>query len=217
MVPLFTTVLRRIIAIPILSFCLVSCASSIATCASTPEVINVTQMGDRYILHGDVDLKGRTLSIPKGIVFDCREGVVHNGRVIGNQSKLIYNAPFIGEGVIIEGCYVDDKEVYSDQVLVKNHFSNQDIHNVFNLVKDGATVVFEQGIYKDVTRVCFNKNITIDFSNSIIESKVDQYGLSSSVFLTDVEPLLRIKNIAIKNVTIDGKVPKYGIESGIGL
>lgn len=216
MVPLFSTVLRRIIAIPILSFCLVSCASSIATCASTPKVFNVTQMGDRYILHGDVDLKGRTLSIPKGIVFDCREGVIHNGRVIGNQIKLIYNAPFIGEGVIIEGCYVDDKEVYSDHILVKNNFSNQDIHNVFNLVKDGASVVFERGRYRDVTHIDITRSITIDFSYSIIETAVDQFGLSCSVFLTEVEPKSTIKNIVIKNVTIDGKNPKYGLDSGVG-
>lgn len=212
----FTKVFRRLIVVQILSFCLFGCASSIVTKASDPKNVTISPKGMRYILQGDVDLNGQTFRIPKEVVLDCRDGVIKNGKVIGNQNKILYNAPFIGDEMTIEGCYVEDKEVRSEQILVKNHFSNQDIHNVFNLVKDGATVVFEQGIYKDVTHVCFNKNITIDFSNSIIETKVDQYGLSSSVFLTDVEPLLRIKNIAIKNVTIDGKVPKYGIESGIG-
>lgn len=212
----FTKVFRRLIVVQILSFCLFGCASSIVTKASDSKNVTISPKGMRYILQGDVDLNGQTFRIPKEVVLDCRDGVIKNGKVIGNQNKILYKTPFVGDGLIIEGCYVEDKEVRSEHILVKNHFTNQDIHNVFNLVKDGATVVFEQGIYRDVTHIDINKSLTINFSNSIIETEVDQYGLSCSVFLTEVEPKASIKKIVIKDVTIDGRVPKYGLESGIG-
>lgn len=216
MIPFLTTELRRFIVALMLSICMISCAYPIITKASAPPSINIIKAGKRYILEGDVDLKGQTLRIPKGVELDCREGIVKNGKVIGNKNKILYNAPFIGDGAIIEGCYVEDNEVHSEHILVKNHFSNQDIHNVFNVVKDGSCVVFERGVYKGVTHVDITKSITIDFSNSIIETAIDKYGLSCSVFLTEVEPKDRIKNVVVKNITIDGKIPKYGSDSSLG-
>lgn len=176
----------------------------------------IERVGKKYVLYKDVDLRGGNLKLPKGYVLSVRQGEIKNGTVIGCGNKIEYRKPFIGEHLVVEGCYVEDKVLRSESVLVKNSFSNLDIHNVYGLAREGATVIFEKGAYKEVTQINIDKSITIDFSNATIETALDKYDLSCSVFMTEAENAKRLKRVCIKNVVIDGKKPFRGEESGVG-
>ena len=204
------------VLILVLAICTFGCASSHNTALQSNDSFHIEKKGKRYVVKGVLDLDGTTLTLPRNVVFDCREGVIKNGKIVGNGNRILYLNPFLDKGVTITGCYLDDNTLYSKDILVHNHFSNVDIHNVYNLAKSGANIVFEEGTYKRVTQIDITKDITLDFSNSTIETAIDHYELSSSVFMTEVSPAKRLKNVTIKNVVIDGKLPRYGLESGVG-
>lgn len=173
--------------------------------------------GNRYELTGEVDLNGGILRLPQGAIFDCRNGVIKNGTVKGCGNKIIYNTPFIGDNLIIDGLYVIDRLIVSENILVNNRFSNAEIHNVCGLARKGSKIVFEHGIYNDVAQIILGKDIELDFSNSVLNAAVDQYGLSSSVFTTEVESKRKLKKVIIKNLIIDGQKPYNGQSEGTGL
>lgn len=188
-----------------------------STTLETPQVISGLKVERNwYRLDGDVDLHGTTVILPKGVTLDCRNGTVRNGTIKGVGNKVVYSTSFLGEGVSVKGCFVDDNMLHSASVLVKNTFSDQDIHNVYGLAKVGSTIVFEKGVYKDITQIDIDKSITLDFSGATIEAALDQYGLSSPVFLTPAEDGPRLKQVTIRNVAIDGRIPFYGLDSGAG-
>ena len=216
MIPPLLLKIRATAILLVLMTCTTGCARSIVANSHIQQSASITKVGKRYVVHGEVDLKGQTLNLPSRAVLDCRNGILSNGRVVGKQNKVLYSAPFVGGYLTIEGCYVEDIIVRSENILTKNGFSNQDVHNVFNLARNGATVVYEGGTYKDITHINISKNVTIDFSNSIIETAIDKDGLSCSVFLTDAEPSTLLKSVVLKNVIIDGKIPKYGLDSSSG-
>lgn len=198
------------------SFFALGCAGTRNVNSQSLKQFNISKEGNRYVLNGETDLKGYTLTLPPKMVFDCRNGVLTNGGIKGGGNKVLYEKPFIGKGLKIEGCYVEDKNLYSEKVLVRNGFSDEDIHNVFSIALDNSIVVYEAGTYKNITEIDINKNITLDFSNSTIETVVDRYGLSNSVFLMSPDSQQTLENVTIKNLSIDGKMPRYGIESGVG-
>lgn len=172
--------------------------------------------GARYVFNGDVDLNGCVVVAPRKAIFEFRECKLHNGQIQGEGNTVLFQTPFLADNIFISGCHVDNKKIRSQDIYIENSFSNQVIHNLFNLALPGAQVSFEQGIYSGITPLYINKSITLDFSNSILETEIDDYELSSSVFITPIQPAIDIKSVSIKNVTIDGKLPRYGLESGIG-
>lgn len=194
----------------ILIVILISCfflAHANVAVAINQNLRGVKTVGGRYILTCEVDLEGGELILPQGVVLDCRKGILKNGSIKGCGNRVLYAKPFIGDNLSIDGCYVNDKKILSSSILVKNRFSDADIQNIYGLARNGAVVVFEYGVYNNVMTININKDIKLDFSNSFLKTAIDQYGLSSPVFMTESEPSRRYNRVIIQNVTIDGQRP----------
>ena len=143
--------------------------------------------GTRYVLSGDINLRGETIVLPAKAVLIFNHGVVNNGRIKGCTNRIQFNSPFLGSDIVVEGCYIKEKILYSVNILAVNNYDDNSIHNLFNLAKPGTKIVFEKGVYKDVSPININKEVELDFSNSVIQTAIDDNSLSSSVFITDVE------------------------------
>lgn len=208
---------KSILLLLVCSLVFVSLENCASSRSSNVQIFQgIERIGKKYVLYNEVDLKGNELIIPEGCVLSIRKGKIKNGTVKGCGNKILYTYPFIGENLVIEGCYVEDNVLRSESVLVKNQFSNLDIHNVYGLAREGTTVIYEKGIYKEVKQIDIDKSIEMDFSNATIETALDNYDLCCSVFMTEAENAKSIKKVTIKNVVIDGKKPFYGQESGAG-
>ena len=81
--------LRITAIILILMFCTVGCARSVVASSHIQQSSGITKVGKRYIVHGEVDLKGQTLHLPSKAVLDCRNGFLSNGKVIGKPDGRI--------------------------------------------------------------------------------------------------------------------------------
>ncbi len=203
------------------SLCLLSIGgvSHAKTIYINPEkelVLQFQTEGARYVLSGDINLNGETIVLPAKAALIFNHGVVNNGRIKGCANRIQFDSPFLGSDIVVEGCFIKEKILYSVNILAVHNYDDNSIHNLFNLAKPGTKIVFEKGVYKDVSPIHISKEVELDFSNSVIQTAIDENSLSCSVFITDIEPQKTLKGVRIANVTIDGLYPRYGMESGIG-
>ena len=59
-----------------------------------------------YRVEGSVDLKGKTIRLEPGVTLDLTKGSLHNGKVVGNDSRLAVSGhDAVLDGVILEGTW----------------------------------------------------------------------------------------------------------------
>ena len=89
-----------------------------------------------YRVEGSVDLKGKTIRLEPGVTLDLTKGSLHNGKVVGNDSRLAVSGhDAVLDGVILEGTWcgaVEDrwfslKEGNSPYWIVSNVFKFNEV------------------------------------------------------------------------------------------
>ena len=104
-------------------------------CAGLAGAFPVAEEGV-YRVEGSVDLKGRTVRLDPGTTLDLTKGSLHNGKVVGNDSRLSVAGPnAVLDEVILEGTWcgpVEDRwfsleEGNSPYKIVSNVFKFNEV------------------------------------------------------------------------------------------
>ena len=151
---------------------------------------------DTYILNNDFDLNGKTYLMPKGVTIILQNGVMKNGILIGQNTKIEGNLPFL-DMVTIQGDWI--VPIISSKMF-KNLSYDNSLRDVMALCNPAVSnkVVIENGVYYVSVeknegvgiRVSDNTNLTL---NGTIIMRPNQYSNYDVFFING------------KNVTLDGK------------
>ncbi len=144
----------------------------------------------------DLDLEGKTYQIPKGVTIRQKGGVIKNGALIGNRTKLI-SKKAIFDKVTIKGTW--SVEVISTNLFKDLNYINS-LRDVVALASPTVTnhIFIEKGNYifsldsknKRGITIPSNTSIQIDGNISITPNDLDYY---------------EILNAKGENITISGK------------
>lgn len=151
------------------------------------------------------NLEGEIVELPHNctLLFE-KGGVIKNGTIKGNETKIKYSVPFIGEGVTITGCAVSDKRVIRDyEVFVDVQHTQYEIQTLFN-ISGGIRLDFSPGTYENVERIVISGDVDADFKNSTIRLKRDKNYLAECFYM---QPWVdnHVNYVRIKNLKIVGE------------
>ena len=127
------------------SLCLLSIGgvSHAKTIYINPEkelVLQFQTEGARYVLSGDINLNGEIIVLPAKAALIFNHGVVNNGRIKGCANRIQFDSPFLGSDIVVEGCFIKEKILYSVNILAVHNYDDNSIHNLFNLAKPGTKI-----------------------------------------------------------------------------
>lgn len=157
------------------------------------------------IISTDWDLKGETIRIPKNstLVFE-KGGTIKNGSLIGDNTSIKFDGPFIGEAITIKGCRIIGKKLIRDKdVFISVAHTQKEIQTLFD-ISGGIKLLFSNGEYKNVEKIVVNNNIEADFGNSTIRLSRDGNHVGECFYM---EPWVdkHIDFFRISNLTIVGE------------
>ena len=152
------------------------------------------------------DLQGKTVSLPKNSTLIFKEGgSIKNGTLTGDNTKIKYKTPFIGESVTVNNCKIVGKRIVRDnEVFLSVKHSQNEIQTLFN-ISGGKKLVFSKGEYQNIEKIVINNNIQADFSGSTIALKYNNEYVAECFYM---EPWFdkQIDFVKIKNLKIKGKL-----------
>lgn len=111
-----------------------------------PIDISKYESGETFILNDTIDLQGRTWYLPPNISIIIKDGLVRNGNVVGNNTKLEY------VGVVFDSVHI--KGLWRVQKISTTMFSGLNYDNslkdVFALANPAVnnTIIVEPGTYQ---------------------------------------------------------------------
>ena len=82
----------------------------------------------RYIINSDIDLQGKIMQIPDGCTLVFKKGIIKNGTIIGQNTKIRYNGNCF-ENIDIKGSWI----VPVIKSSMFRDFSGKDIQSIANL------------------------------------------------------------------------------------
>ena len=132
-----------------------------------------------YYLKKDVDLKGERYVMPEGVTIFAGKGIIKNGTLIGNNTKLKGKGCFF-DRVTIEGAWMC-KDISTS--MFKSLDYDNSLVNVFALANHriSNTVTIEKGLYnvsigREVTAISIPSNTTVFLNGEIklLPNKYDQ-------------------------------------------
>ena len=113
--------------------------SSLSVSEMEPMTQAFTKAGTNYVISKTVDLRGRTVTIPRGCTLQFIEsGVVKNGTLVGNNMKLVAGLEDSGifNNVILKGSW-SVEDIYSQWFLKGSRGNDtQLVKNVFSLCSE---------------------------------------------------------------------------------
>ncbi len=169
--------------------------------------------GGVYKIRSECNLMGGVVLLPNNSLLEFMDGgSIRNGSIIGQNVRLRYHNPFLGDSINIQGCVIDGKGVIRDKdVFISVAHTQKEIQLLFD-ISGGAKVVFSPGIYQNVERIDINNDIDADFSNSTITLKSDKNYVAECFYM---EPWLNknIDHVKVKNLTIKGK--RSGVKGSV--
>lgn len=203
----------RVYTIILTSFILLFSISCAPTVLLTTDNIQQERIQENtiYRIVKEVDLQGRTITLPQNCTL-CfsKNGSLKNGTIIGQNTRIRYSKPFIGESLTILGCRIVNKKLIKDTdvFLSVNHIQSE-IQTLFDL-SGGIKVSLSQGTYENVERIEINNNVDADFNNSIIRLAFDKYHVGECFYM---EPWVdkNLDYVKIKDLSIVGKL--HGVSS----
>ena len=170
---------------------------------------NSFQDNTAYIITEAIDLKGKTIIFPQNCTLIFKNGGnIKNGTIVGNNTKIEYNCPFIGEDLVLKDCTIKGKRKIKDsEVFLTVSHTQYEIQTLFNL-SDGIRIVFSKGVYKNIEKVEVNNNIEANFNNSTIQLYYNKEYVGECFYM---EPWIdkHIDYFKINNVRIIGQ--RYGL------
>lgn len=100
----------------------------------------------KAVVEKDIDLRGIVCTLPKGMLLTFKGGVIRNGTLIGNNTKLDWRGGVIFDNVKIEGTWSVQK--ISTEMFTELSYNNG-LKNLFALASSSVmnSIVIEKGKY----------------------------------------------------------------------
>ena len=199
-----------VIIISLILFFCYSCAPGVLLTTDDIQKNSIRE-NTSYIIINEIDLQGRTVLLPPNCTL-CftKKGSLKNGTVIGQNTKLRYNKPFIGESLTVTGCTIIGKKLIRDtDVFIRVAHVQNEIQTLFDFSGD-IKLQFSPGTYENIERIEINSNVDADFKNGIIHLAFDKYHVGECFYM---EPWVdkHVNYVKIRNLKIEGE--RSGIQS----
>ncbi len=151
------------------SFSLVSCAI-VRNEAEFCNLIN-NESAKQIVVKNDIDLHGKTVTLPKGCTIRFKQGSISNGAIVFNSTRIRGNAKFakctyqgrISIKSIDDRCFTSDDDLGTLRFLLENTIINgvngnfyRDYHIDMNDVNGGGLVSISD--YESGSLISFNGN-----------------------------------------------------------
>ena len=212
-ISLLIVVFMKILPFTVIVFVIVLCTSCAKGIKLSSEKFHNEglQQNTIYRISEPVDLGGETIKLPLNctLIFE-NGGSIKNGAIIGNNTKIEYSSPFIGDGIIIENCKISGKKrIIDKEVFIRVAHTQYEIQTLFDL-GDGNKIEFSKGSYKNVEKIIINNNVDADFNNSTINLAFDNYHVGECFYMKPWVNM-NLDYVKIKDVNIVGKL--HGVSS----
>lgn len=169
-----------------------------------------------YIIKSDYDLQGDTIIVPEGCRVKFKKGSFTNGVLIGTETILESGRPFLGPNMMVKGCLTGKLKNTDTDIFKSVEHNPNEIQVLINLSRIGVKTVMSKGEYHEVDTIWLLNDVDIDFSGGHLYSKIDRSKCSCGFFYMEPWVETGIKTITIKNATLDGQIPSYGLEMAGG-
>ncbi len=158
------------------------------------------------------DLKGRTVAMPKNCtLFFKRKGSISNGIIEGNETKLQYSVPFVGDNISLRGCTIEGRsEIKDSDVFVTVKHCQNEIQTLFD-ISNGKRIEFTKGVYKDIEKIVINNSVDAHFNNSEIFLRWRSDYLAECFYMEPWKDL-DIDYVKINDLKVTGRID--GIANG---
>lgn len=161
-----------------------------------------------YEVRHSFNLKQQTIMLPPGCTLVFKGGSLKNGVLVGNNTIVDYDRPFLNK-VCLKGTFETDA-IPVDTEIFKDKCNNTDrIKSMLCIYGKNNKLVFSNNKFDNVETIELTRNVDIDFSNSTIKLKLDQGGLPTSFILTEekkAESKSFLDFFKLKNARIIGNV-----------
>ena len=153
-------------------------------CIQLGQVIN---QNDCVIIQKDIDLKGSVLKLPNNVVLQFQDGIIRNGTIIGNNTKVFYKKACFSN-ITIKGTWnipiistdMFDELSNDNDLQLLFSLTNPELDNKV-IIKDGIYYVSAYENDKECLRVSSNTLIQLD---GIIRLRPNNYSHSYIVRMT---------------------------------
>ena len=177
---------------------------------------SLNQRNVTYVIMSNFDLQGKQILVPSGCKIKFSRGSISNGVLVGQETLLDSDEPFLGSDIYVKGC-ITSKEINRDtEIFITVRHNQQEIQNLINLSRPNVKTIVSKGTFRDVDTILLTSDIDIDFSNSVLMSRIDINKCSSPFFFMEPWVDSKIITIAIRNVYLDGKIPSYDVRDQVG-
>lgn len=158
-----------------------------------------------YIIVGDIDLEGETLTLGNNSTLDFQGGSFSNGTIVGNDTKLEGNVKL--SSITLTGT-CSNSELNIEWFNIADNDITSILYNLINLIKLGGTVRIPKGTWLCNTSVDFGItspqkyfNIVGD-SGAILKNKSGEDYVLSLINLHD-STTIRNSRVVISGITFD--------------
>ena len=191
-----------------------------------------------YEIRYDMDVDAN-ITMPSGCTLYFNGGSfssISGISIVGNDTKIVFLNPFIGNYIQFSGLWNIDRDVLYDTEIFKNvSHTQREIECMMTFSSVGKKCIFSKGNYYEIDKIYITSDFDFDFCGGTIYTKTGPYhtvdpnniaDLEKYTFATGVvEPLsipyirsayvfymepwaeTSIKRICISNLTIDGGFP----------
>lgn len=177
-----------------------------------------------YYIQYDYDLNGQTITVPENCVLEFDGGSLSNGTLVGNDTFIYYDSPFLNN-IILEGRYLSDNVTVDTEIFIDSVFDTNRIKSIFCIYNPLNKIVFSNNTYNNITAIELSRDIDIDFGGSVFNMAIEtgsvNYGLPSSFIVMEYKQrdAPNIDFVKIKNAKIignplcvyTGSIPFYGV------
>lgn len=164
---------------------------------SLPLSEQLIHQNTKYVIIGNIDLKGKTMSIPYASEIEIRMGKVSNGIIEGNHSYLTLKNGYLDRVSISKGVQSTSKIVNSS--MFKTNTVDM-LLSLCNLCPVGGTVKLDDGkTYTIKNSIKINKNISIIGGKKSVIKLKNPDNCAINVF-----NVIGTKTFSLKDITIDG-------------
>lgn len=99
----------------------------------------------KYIINNSFDLKGKILALPKNVTLDFRDGLFHNGTIVGDNTRVLYKGVCF-DNIDIQGSWL--VPVISSSMF-KDLSGDNDLQKLFLLANAEITnkIILQSNVY----------------------------------------------------------------------
>ena len=159
-----------------------------------------------YVIRYDFDLGGGTLTVPEGCTLDFQGGSIRNGTLVGLDTRLTFNAPFL-YGVRLSGTFRVKGECKDTSIFLDSEFNTARIESMLCLYNESDTLLFSEHTYVDVETITLSRSVRMNFGGSTIRLLLEESGLPVTFITTPRKQMSEEKYldfVEIGNVSIVG-------------